>query len=155
MREMTGTPSSRRATATAGCAGSRHIFGQAETETAEQMAGSHGRSKIGRNGEYRPDRKYRPPVHPSGWCCAGPSTRALLLPAIPTAASHHRVPFYCVIAPASPACARHHCHSDCSVFVCAQAQLLATAASSIHEPALASQHLLATYLWVYDRYAAP
>ena len=49
---MAGTPSSRRTTATAGCAVSRHILGQAEPETAEQMAGSHGRSKIGRNGEY-------------------------------------------------------------------------------------------------------
>ena len=72
LREMAGTLSSRRTTATAGCAVSRHILGQAEPETAEQMAGSHGRSKIGRNSEYRPDRKYRPPVHPSGWCCAGP-----------------------------------------------------------------------------------
>ena len=106
LREMAGTPSSRRTTATAGCAVSRHILGQAEPETAEQMAGSHGRSKIGRNSEYRPDRKYRPPVHPSGWCCAGPSTRALLLPAIPTAASHHCVPFCSVIAPASLACAQ-------------------------------------------------
>ena len=152
---MARTPSSRRTTATAGCAVSRHIFGQAEPETAEQMAGGQSRSKIGRNGEYRPDQKYRPPVHPSGWCCAGPSARALLLPAIPTAASHHRVPFCCVIAPASTACAQYHCHSDCSVFVCAQAQLRSTAASSIHEPALASQHLIATYRWVYNRYTPP
>ena len=55
LREMAGTPSSRCTTATAGCAVSRHILGQAEPETAEQMAGGQSRSKIGGNGEYRPD----------------------------------------------------------------------------------------------------
>ena len=115
---MAGTPSSRRTTATAGCAVSRHILGQAEPETAEQMAGGQSRSKIGRNGEYRPDQKYivLQSIHLDGAVLV-----PLVLLAMHAGAAILQEYLLFMMARVQPACHQYHCHSDCSVFYCAQA----------------------------------
>ena len=87
---MTGTPSPRRAAATAGCAVSLRNLAQEELKRTEHVVGFQCCSKIGQNGEHRPGGDTHDSVHLSGSCCADPCARGLALLAMPAAPAIHR-----------------------------------------------------------------